>query len=296
MSEVLQNLSHALADTVERASAGVLRVEGRRRLPATGIAWSQDGHLVTAHHVVERDEDLRVGLPDGEKVSATLIGRDPSTDLALLKTGASLTPAKWSNLDEVKVGHLALALGRPGGRLQATLGIVSALGDAWRTPGGGTVDRYLQTDVVMYPGFSGGPLVDVQGQVLGMNTSALRGVSLAVPTESIQRVLQALQEHGRIRRGYLGVGAQAARLPEALAKELDQETGLLLISVESDSPAQAGGLAMGDTIISLDDNPTPHLDALLSLLSGERVGQQVDLRILRGGSLESHTLTIGERK
>ena len=175
--------------------------------------------VVTAHHVVERDENIKVGLPDGSTVSATLVGRDPSTDLAVLRVqGVELAQAKQAEQEKLRVGHLVLALGRPGKSLRATLGIVSALGQEWVTPEGGRLDRYLQTDVVMYPGFSGGPLVDVDGKVLGLNTSALaRGRSITVPVLSIGRVVESLLAHGRVRRGYIGVGAQYVRLPGPLA-------------------------------------------------------------------------------
>src|SRR5205807_230237 len=144
-----------------------------------------------------------------------------------------------------RVGHLVLALGRPGGKVLSTLGIVSAIGEGWRTRGGGDLDSYLQTDVVMYPGFSGGPLVDASGQVIGLNTSGMRGANLTIPVTTVQRVVSALLAHGRVKHGYLGVGAQPVKLPAALAQQLGQETALLLASVEPDSPAEKGGLLLG---------------------------------------------------
>jgi S1-C subfamily serine protease len=296
MAEVLRNLSDALAATVEATGPAVVRVEARRRLPATGIVWSADGIIVTAHHVVQRDENIGVGLPNGQAVPATLVGRDPTTDLAVLRAQTEgLTPPAWTDLESLQVGHLVLALGRPGQTVQATLGIVSALGDSWRTPAGGRLDRYLQTDVVMYPGFSGGPLVDAAGQVLGLNTSALlRGTSLTVPVPTLRRVVETLLAHGRVRRGYLGVGAQPVRLPAALKQQLGQETGVLLVSVESGSPAEQGGLLLGDTIVSLDGQPVRHMDDLLALLSGDRVGAAVPVRIVRGGQVQELTVVIGE--
>ena len=152
----------------------------------------------------------------------------------------------------LKVGHLALALGRPDESIMATLGIIHALGKGWRTPAGGEVDTYLQSDVVMYPGFSGGPLVSAAGEVMGVNSSALlRGASLAIPTATVRQVVDTLLTHGRVRRGYLGVSAQVVRLPAALAQQIDQETGLLLGSVEPGSPAEKASLFMGDTIVAL---------------------------------------------
>ncbi len=297
MTEVLTNLSNALADVVAAAGASVVRVEGRRRLPATGVVWSADGVIVTASHVVEHEDNIEVGLPDGEAASARLVGRDATTDLAALRANASgLKPAAWAAMDDLRVGHLVLALGRPGHTVQATLGVVSALGKEWRTHAGGSIDRYLQTDVVMYPGFSGGPLVDVSGRVAGLNSSALlRGVSVAVPASTLRPVVESLLAHGRVRRGYLGVGAQPARLPAALAGQLGQETGLLLISVEPDSPAEKGGLTLGDTIVALDGQPVRHMDDLLALLGGDVVGKSMPVRIVRGGQLHEVRVTIGER-
>jgi S1-C subfamily serine protease len=287
MSAVLPELSEALADAVSAAADGLVRVEGRERLPATGIVWDAEGLIVTAHHVLERDENVTVGFQDRESVAAELLGRDPATDLALLRTprrGSSVP--SWAEPERLRVGHLALALGRPGVNVRATLGIVSVLGNPWRTPAGGPVDRYLQTDTVMYPGFSGGPLVDAQGRFVGLNSSALvHGVSITVPAPTLNRVVRELRDHGRVRRAYLGVGAQPIRLPDAIAKELGQETGLLLVSVEQGSAAEQGGLFLGDTLVSLSGTPVRHMDDLLNDLDGDRIGKPLTARILRGGQL-----------
>jgi S1-C subfamily serine protease len=234
MPNVLIDLSNDLAEIVGMTDLAVVRVDARRRLSASGVLWSSDGLIVTTHHVVERADNITVGLPDGQSVAAALVGRDPTTDLAVLRVQSDdFAPPTWAGADALKVGHLVLALGRPAMTVQATLGIVSALGGSWRTRGGGQLDHYLQTDVVMYPGFSGGPLVDASGRVIGINTSALlRGTSLAVPTATVSRVVADLLAHGQVRRGYLGVGTQPARLPARLAEQLGQETGLLLVSVE----------------------------------------------------------------
>ena len=300
MSNVLQNLSSELAGAVDQVGSGLVRVEARRRLPATGIVWSADGTVITAHHVVERDDNIRVGLADGQTAAATLVGRDPTTDIAVLKCEAeNLSPPTWADLNpgELRVGHLVLALGRPGKTVQAALGIVSALSEQWRTPGGSPLDYYLQTDVVMYPGFSGGPLVNGAGQVVGLNSSALlRGVNLTVPITSVRRVVETLLAHGRIKRGFLGVSTQPVRLPAALNSELDQETGLLLAGVEPDSPAEQGGLLLGDTIVACAGTPVRQHDDLLAQLSGDRIGSEISLKIVRGGQLQTLQVTVGERK
>ena len=293
MSTALPDFSEALADAVAAAADGLVRVEGRDRLPATGIVWDAEGLIVTAHHILERDDNINIGFHDGETVSAEVLGRDPATDLALLRTpkrGARVP--SWAEPESLRVGHLALALGRPGASVRATMGIISALGNAWRTPAGGPVDRYVQTDTVMYPGFSGGPLVDAQGRFVGLNSSALvRGVSITVPAPTLNRVVTDLREHGSVRRAYLGVGTQPARLPDAVAKELGQETGLLLVSVEPGSAAEAGGLFLGDTLVALGETPVRQMDDLFNGLGGDRIGKALTVRILRGGKLVELTVS-----
>ncbi len=295
----LKSLSDEMAQMVETVGASLVRVDARRRLPASGVVYSADGVIVTSHHVVQTEEGIHVGLPDGRNVEAQFIGRDPSTDLAVLKVDAEgLMVPTWVEAADVAVGHMVLALGRPGDTVQATLGVVSALSEgAWRAPTGGSFDRYLQTDVTMYPGFSGGPLAGAAGGVLGINTSALmRGTSLTIPTGTIVRVVSTLMEHGHIRRGYLGVSAQAVRLPEDVAESASQETGLLVASVESGSPAADGGVLLGDTIVSLDGQPTRSMDELMGLLMGDRVGQSVPVTVVRGGAMQDLAVTVGERE
>jgi S1-C subfamily serine protease len=294
---MLSDLSQALAGTVQTAGTSVVRVEGRRRIPASGIVWSADGLIVTAHHVVETDEGIRVGLADGETVPAELVGRDHTTDLALLRTQTSgLNVPKWMETEDVKVGHIVLALGRPGESVLATMGIVSALDAGWRTPAGGMLEHYLQTDVVMYPGFSGGPLVDPEGRVVGLNTSGLlRGVSLTIGVSSLRQISEMLLTHGRVRRGYLGVSAQPVRLPAAAQEELGREVGLLLISVEAESPAEKGGLVLGDVIVGIEGEAVQTLDDLMAGLSGDRIGKGTKMSILRGGVATQVAVEPGER-
>lgn len=320
---MLHEFSNELAALVERTAPSIVRVEARRRLPATGVVWSNDGLIVTANHVVEMDEGIQVVLNDGSSLTATVVGRDPSSDIVVLRANGSLTAASWAQDDSLKVGHLVLALGRPGKQVQASLGVVSAFGErkvrtmhhhhdeerarrarrrwsseAWwmSMPFGEQSESFIQTDVTMYPGFSGGPLVGADGAVQGINSSGfMRGISLTVPTSTIRRVAETLVKHGKMRRGYLGVGAQPARLPEGIAQELDQEVGLLVVSVEKDSPAEKGGLFLGDVIVAIDGEATESLEELLALLGGNRVGATVPVRVVRAGQLQEVTVTIGER-
>jgi S1-C subfamily serine protease len=293
---VLQDFSNALANTVETAGQSVVRIEARKRLPATGIVWSDDGIIVTSNHVVQRDDNIFIGLPNGDRVAATLVGRDPHTDLAVLRADTSgLTAPNWEDTDDLKAGHLILGLGRPSDHIKATLGIV-IVGDARGRGPRRSLDRYIQTDITMYPGFSGGPLVDASGSFRGLNTSGLaRGVGVTIPTESIRHVVTALLEHGKIKQGYLGVAAQVVRLPDELSKDLDQERGLLIVNVEPGSPAQESGLLLGDTLIAFDDQPLNQMEDLLGLLTSDRVGASVPIKLVRGGQLQELNVTVGER-
>ncbi len=299
MASLLSDFSQAVADTVEASSSPVVRVAGRDRLPATGIVWSADGTVITSHHTLERDDNILVGLANGDTLKANLAGRDPGTDLAVLRTdGRDLPVADWETTDDLRVGHLVLALGRPGRNVRATMGIVSVLspeGSGWRSPSGGMLDRYLQTDLVMYPGFSGGPLVGASGRFLGLNTSALlRSVSMAIPSATVREVAEALLAHGRVRRGYLGVGIQPTRLPDQVSSQLGQETGLLINSVEPGAAAEKGGLFLGDTIVSVAGKPIRQMDDLMAALGPESVNSEVAVRIVRGGRIHEQTVLVGE--
>lgn len=290
----VQQLSADLATLVTRNAPHIVRVEGRKRLAATGVALG-NGVIATAHHVVRTDGKMTIGLDSGDTASAELLGRDPSTDLAFLKTDADL--AKMPVADEVgQVGHLVLALGRPGRSVQATLGIISALGDEWRTGMGGAIDRYVQTDVVMYPGFSGGPLVNAAGEMVGINTSGLvRGVSITVPASTVRSAAAAITEHGHVRRGYLGVSTQLVRLPRTLRQHLKQRSGLLVVGVESGSPADEAGVVMGDTLVAIANRPIGTHQELLAQLSADTIGEKTPFTIVRGGELQSLNIVVGER-
>lgn len=333
MADTLKGLSDALVAAVDSTNPSIVRVEARRRLPASGIVWSggdSQSLIVTANHVVEYEENIQIGLHNGETVSATLVGRDPGSDIAVLRTASTLSPASVND-EPLKVGHLVLAMGRPARNVQVTLGVVSAIGEnaeEYRFPGrgrrpegrgegererggrhgrrwggmgwmnmpfGARMEGAIQTDVTMYPGFSGGPLVDADGKVRGMNSSALRGVSVTVPVSRLRKAAEALVKHGKVRQGYLGIGAQPVRLPDALATELGQESGLLLVSVEPNSPAEKAKLFIGDIVVALDGISVRHLEELVGLLSGDRVGTEVSVVLVRGGQVQEAKVMIGER-
>jgi S1-C subfamily serine protease len=299
-ASLLAGVSDELADAVDRAGAGVVTVDARRRHPASGILWSADGLVATANHVVERDEEIEVSLPDGRTAAATLVGRDPGSDLALLRiavTGLEPLPRAAA---EPRVGHLTLAIGRPGpSGAMASLGVVTAVGGPLRFRGGHSLDRYVRADVAMLPGFSGGPLVDSSGGLIGLNSSTLgHAGQLTIPASSIDATISTLLQHGRVRRGYLGIGAQAVRLPDALIKAIDngQEQGLLIVSVEPGGPADAAGLILGDVVLAIDGEQVGQVEQLQERLTGDRVGNAVAVRIIRGGEPREVTVTVGERQ
>lgn len=291
----LQAVSTDLATLVAQRGDAIVRVAGRRRLAATGIVWSADGFIVTAHHVVERDEGVQVGLADGRTLDATVVGRDPGTDIAVLRVDATeLTAAAWLDTAESQVGQLVLALGRPGEQVQATLGVISAVGGEWRTHAGGLIDTYLQTDVLMYPGFSGGPLLSAAGQFVGMNSSGLtRGTSVTIPANTVQRVAEAIAAHGHVPRGYLGIGVQPVRLADALRDTIEQELGLMVMSVEPDGPAATASLMQGDVLLALGEQTLQQVDQLQALLRTLRVGDKIGVQYLRGGVPLETTIVVG---
>lgn len=290
-SNGLRALSDALAAAAERGGAATVRVNARRRLPASGIAWAE-GIVVTADHVIERDDNLSITLPDGKDVSATIAGRDPASDIAVLRAAHGLAPA--ARATETRVGHLALALGRGTGTLTASMGVVSAISAAGRPGRSGGIEQYIRADVTMYPGFSGGPLVDVDGAVIGLNSSALGG-GATIPMAEAQKIVDALQQHGRLKRGFLGVTSQPVRLPQAVAATAGQETGLLIARVEPGTPADQGGLMIGDIIVGMGGAPVRDTDELQVQLGPDRVGQPTVVRIVRGGELREVSVTVGER-
>lgn len=298
MANPLTDFSNGLTSAVEKGGASTLLVDARKRYPASGIAYADD-LVLTADHVVTREDDIKVLLPDGKSLSATIAGRDPGSDLAILRLAEkSLTPAKTS--DSIKVGQLVLALGRPNSAgMQASWGIVTAISGPTRTFRGGSIDQYVQTETTPYPGFSGGPLVNTEGEVLGLNTSGLtRGSSLTIPVSVAWRVAEALAKHGSVKRGYLGVRTQPVDIPEAARASLQREQshGLLVLWLEEGGPAEQAGLLVGDILVAVSGQAVGDADDLLSALGSDTVGKSIAVEVLRGGRPETVSVTVGERK
>src|SRR3989449_3231870 len=290
----LSDVSGDIADLVGRLGPSVVRVDARRGRPATGIVWGSN-LVLTAEHVVEHDDAIQVSA-GGTAVKAAVAGRDPGTDLALLRTdGLTASPLARAATGEVRIGHLVLAVGRTS-ELQVTLGIVSGLSGAFRSWRGGETERVIQTTAELLPGFSGGPLLDGDGRVIGINSWNFgRGITRAIPIETAAAVAENLQTHGRIRRAYLGLGAQPVRLGEALRNQLGQDSGLLVVTVDAGGPAAKAGLMQGDTLVKVDGDPVRQLDELFGKLRGFDVGSTHRFGVVRGGELRDVSVSVGER-
>lgn len=290
---VLQSLSRELEGAVESAGGAVVRIDDGTRLTASGTIWTEDGVIVATSHGVERDEDLAIETATGDRFPATVVGRDPDSDIAVLKADATgLKPLPQAGPDEAKIGALVLALGRPGrAGLQATMGIINSVHSIRTRSGEG---RLIHTDAVFYPGFSGGALVNTEGRFVGMvNVGWGRGRGVSMGAGLVQEAVDALLQHGSIKRGYLGITSQPAGLPEGVHG--DQAYGLLVTSVEPGSAAHLGNVLLGDTILALNEIPTSDPHDLRHILRSLREGEVASITVLRGGVVQTLSVTLGAR-
>ena len=294
--DVFKALDQALASAVASSAPSVVHIS-RGHGGGTGIVWSEDLVITSSFHTPDRPS-VGIPKPDGslDERDGEVIGRDPGTDVALVKVaGGGLTPATLRDVDGLAVGNIALAIGRPGRTARASLRAIGVLGPDVRTPAGGRLDRYIESDRQVPRGFAGGPLIDADGKVIGMNTrTLLRGSDIAVPTETLRRVVAELQQHGGVRRGYLGVGAYPAALPPPLAQLVGRDRGALVASLEDGGPAASAGVIVGDILVELDGVAITGPDSLRTAL-GDRPGQGGKLVLLRAGVKQELDVTIGSR-
>ena len=298
MENALVVLSNELAGAVERAAECVVAVHGRPRVPSSGVHW-KPGVIVTADHTLRRDEDIRVTLPDGQTVPAHIAGRDSGTDLAVLRVEAGASKHPMVATETLRFGHLVLAVGRsPETGANASLGVLSSVAGPWHTWKGGKVDQFLRLDLNLYPGSSGGMTVNAAGELIGITTGGLSRTSpMAIPAQTIERVVAALLDRGHVTHGYLGVGLQPVAIPAHLKAQLGLtgKTALIVLSAEPESPAGRAGVGIGDVLLSLDGREVSDTDDVQAVLGPEYVGKEVKATLVRGGVLAEAVITIGER-
>lgn len=296
MAKEVEEFSNALSSAVETADAAVVRVRSGHRHRTSGTVWSEDGLIVTAYHALSGDEEVALRFSDGTERPGTIIGADPGTDIALIRAeGGTFGKPTYRDLDGVKVGTPVLALGRPGKTIRASLRIVGALGGEAQTPSGGRLERWVETDRGIPDGFDGGPLVDLQGRIIGIDTAGLvQRADLAIPFVTLQRVVPELAEHGRVRRGWLGIAVQGVHVPQRLHESTGATQGTLVLGVAEGSPADSAGLLLGDVLLELDGKPVRGARDLATILRN-RIDVVLSARILRGGNVQDIPLKTGER-
>jgi S1-C subfamily serine protease len=299
-SSVLETLSNDFAAAAGSVGASVVAIYGRRWMPSSGIQWRK-GVIVTAHHTIRREEDITVTLEGGKSVKASLAGRDPSTDLAILKVAddSSLPLPSFGDSTALKLGHLVLALGRSRGpNLVASAGIVGGLSGEWEPRRGGRLEQHIRLSLELYPGFSGGPLVNAQGKVVGINTRGLsRGRGVTIPLATVNRVVDELIEKGHIAKPYLGLAMQTVAVPESLRGKIpaSASSALLVVHVEPSGPAEKAGILLGDVVIELQGNTVEDTGDIQQLLGSAKVGDTVQATVLRGGVPVKVSITLADR-
>lgn len=290
------NFSSDLAVAVERAAGSVVTVRSRSRRTSSGVVW-KPGLILTSETALRGDEGLHITLPSGQTVAATLKGRDGSTDLAVLACETGDTQAAAFAEGEVKVGQIALTVGRTHdtGPI-ATFGIVSGAASEWKTWRGGKLSEFIRLNLEIYPTSIGGAVADAEGNLVGLVAGSLSRTSvIAIPRGTIERVANSLATRGRVARGYLGIGLQTVAVPAALqVGQVGQESGIMVVHVEENGPA-AAGLMLGDVLLQVDEERMTSVEALHSALNSDLIGKQVRLRFLRGGAVQEAVATVGER-
>jgi len=298
-NSILETISSEFASAAEKVGSNVVAVHARRWVPTSGIEWKK-GVVVTVHHGVQRDEDIKVLLGAGRAVSAKLAGRDPSTDIAVLRIeeGSSGAP-QLGDSTSLRLGHVVLALGRTRrGDLVASSGIIGGISGEWRNRRGGQLDQHIRLDLALYPGFSGGPLLNARGEVVGINTRGLaHGRAVTVPVATVNRVVEELLKEGHIARPYLGIAMQPVEVPDNMRSKLPAETrvGLLVMHVENDAPAEKAGVLLGDVLFEVGGKTVEHVDAIQDSLVTAKIGDVLRIRVIRAGEIKPVSITLGER-
>jgi serine protease Do len=299
MSTELIELSNALVQSTDRAAAGVVAIHTEARGSSSGIIW-RPGVIVTADHALRRDEDIHITLPDGRVAQATLAGRDPSTDIAVLKCAEAVSPVpEFGDATTLKPGSLALVVGRTrASGPVAALGVVSLVAPERRTWGGASLVPYIRLDIGLQPTAAGGAVIDARGSVVGLATPRFaRFGAIAVPASAINKISETLLNKGRIPRGYLGVGLQPVRLPESIRQILhrDEKTAAMVMEVHPDGPAYKSGMVIGDILVAIAGKPVTRLEDVQFHLGADSIGMTLALKFVRGGAVQEGNIVVAER-
>ena len=297
-TSLLRLLSNQMADAVEHIAPAVVLVNGRERQPASGIVYAPE-LVLTADHVLQQAE-ITIETHDKRKLAAQIVGRDAASDLAVLHVAGLELEAATTSAENARVGQLIMAVGRTNEEgPMASSGVVSAIGGPLRNGRGVLLERYLRTDAIPYPGFSGGALIDMQGHVLGLLTTGLaQGLTLAIPMQNAITIAETLARQGHVKRGFLGISSQLVELPAAQRPDgmKEQEYGLLIVKVDENSPAEKGGILLGDILVKLDGHAVRDSEDLQVILAGDRAGKTVPVEVIRGNQLHTLPVTIGQRQ
>lgn len=298
MENALVNVSNELTKIVRTVEPQIVSIRARRHYPSSGVLWNP-GVVVTCDHTVHREEEIAVMFADGKSASAKLAGRDPGTDLAILKINGSSSAQQFARASGATPGELALVVGRsPDSGVNASLGIVSAASGPWRTWRGGKLDAYIRLDAKVFPQSSGAAVVNVRGELIGIATPALSRIAgLAIPASTVQTIAEKLLQRGFVPRAYLGVGAQQVPLSDELRKKLavPNRAGLIVLAVEPAGPAEKAGILIGDVLIGVGENSIERNEDLQTFLDSSLIGKSVKVSYVRAGALNHTQLVVGER-